>query len=117
MEHISDAKKVNHEGSMDKPLRGGLMKTDPSALSAKNKVDDRKSYSAQHRPSHPTSASNGNSAPSVSTKTSGAQKKSALGSSSFFDRYINVFCFFFKSSKLCFKENLIHAFVTSNFFS
>ncbi|XP_022935346.1 chromosome transmission fidelity protein 18 homolog [Cucurbita moschata] len=87
LEHISEAKKVNHEGSMDKPLRGGLMKTDPAALSAKNKVDDRKSYSAQHRPSHPTSASNGNSAPSVSTKSSGAQKKSALGSSSFFDRF------------------------------
>lgn len=95
MEHLSDAKKENHEGSQDKPIKGELVKTDRAALLAKNNVEDRKSFSAQHNPSNPISASNGNSALGVNLKSSGVRKNSSLGSSSFFDRYINIFYIYY----------------------
>ncbi|KAA0049164.1 chromosome transmission fidelity protein 18-like protein [Cucumis melo var. makuwa] len=87
LEPLSDAKKVNHEGSRDKSSKGALRKTDCVALSAKNNTEAQKSHSAQHHPSTSTSASDGNSAPGVNLKSSGVRKNPSLGSSSFFDRF------------------------------
>lgn len=101
MELLSDAKKVNYEGSQDKPIKGGLVKMDCVALSAKNSIEDRKLHSAQHPPSNSTSASNGNSAPGVNLKSLGVRKNPSFGSSNFFDRYIDVFLKPFHRSFLC----------------
>lgn len=108
MEPLSDAKKVNHEGSQDKPLKGGLMKTDSVALSAKNNIEDRESYSAQHHPSNSTSASDGNSGPGVNLKSSAVRKTPPWVPQAFLTGIVifPVSIIVFLKSRI---ENLIHA--------